>query len=449
MAKRSIYSLNILFAGEGGDERIDEAIDFLTNDRVPPGQSPAKMARKYAGFRAENGRLWYGTREVIRSADRADIIKQAYENDVRVHGKGVVLLYKLFSEHYLNITRQHIKDFLETNSAYNLGKQVEHRVNKPIISSHPNSLWGIDLIDCEMYKGSNYGWRYIVTVVDVFSRYTWLGKLKDREASSIATVFSDICNRAGITPDSLLSDNGTEFMAEFDERLKELDIVHRRTRSHMPQANGIVERKNQEVRKIMRSIMLSNGTKVWYRHLDDVEKALNSSYVSTIKATPEAVWVANKNKLSRRNLPANIIQGNPRLEARLAVREKAEKDIDKFREYDYEEGNHVRVKMATIFSQVRALVKANRTKEIICTYSPDVFRVEKVVRVHATTLERRRYVVRNLRTGNVLFNSKGTGAFQCYSSYLTPADKNDEADISMEDGLRLNGCQKTKTDLIY
>jgi hypothetical protein len=29
MAKRSIYSLNILFAGEGGDERIDEAIQFL------------------------------------------------------------------------------------------------------------------------------------------------------------------------------------------------------------------------------------------------------------------------------------------------------------------------------------------------------------------------------------------------------------------------------------
>jgi hypothetical protein len=39
-------------------------------------------------------------RRELESANRPDIIKNAYENDVRVHGKGVVLLYKLFAEHF-------------------------------------------------------------------------------------------------------------------------------------------------------------------------------------------------------------------------------------------------------------------------------------------------------------------------------------------------------------
>jgi hypothetical protein len=65
MAKRSIYSLNILFSGGNGDERIDEAIDFLVNGRVPPGQSPAKIARKYAGLRAEKRPMCLLTKDCL------------------------------------------------------------------------------------------------------------------------------------------------------------------------------------------------------------------------------------------------------------------------------------------------------------------------------------------------------------------------------------------------
>lgn len=449
MTTKSIYSLNILFSGANGDDKIDDATDFLKSGKIPDGTTYSKMTRRYSGFELKNGNLYYGSRMVVRASERPELIKKAYENDVRVHGKGVVSLYKLFAEHYINITRAHIAGFLETNAGYNIGKATAPRVNKPIISSHPNSLWGIDLIDCSMYQPSNYGYRYICTVVDIFSRFTWLARLKDREAATIAGVFSEICERAGVVPDSLLSDNGTEFAGDFDARLSELGVVHRRTRSHTPMANGIVERRNQEVRKVMRSIMLSNGNKVWYRFLDDVEKALNSSYVSTIKNAPVTVWTPSKDKLTQRNFPAYMIQNNPKLKARLAVKEKVERDIAAFNEANHNVGDHVRVKMATIFSQVRALEKANRTKEIVCTYSPDVFRIEKVVRVRATRLERRRYIIRNTRTGHVLTNHKGTGAFQCYGSYLTPADGNDAADITMADGLRLNGCEPSGTDLIF
>lgn len=40
-------------------------------------------------------------------------------------------------------------------------------------------------------------------IVDIFSRFTWLGRLKGREAGTIATVFAEICQRAGFAPDSI------------------------------------------------------------------------------------------------------------------------------------------------------------------------------------------------------------------------------------------------------
>lgn len=96
-----------------------------------------------------------------------------------------------------------------------------------------------------------------MTVVDIFSRFTWLEKLKTRDAAAVGEAFRQKTVRAGVSPDSLMSDNGGEFGGEFDDVLKELDVKHRRVRSHTPQANGIVERRNAEVRKVVRSIMLS------------------------------------------------------------------------------------------------------------------------------------------------------------------------------------------------
>lgn len=427
----SIYRLNMLFHSADGDDRIVEAVDWLENRYVPEGQTPAKMARRYAGFRAENGQLWHQDRRVVTNAERPELLKAAYEHDPRVHGKGIVSLYKLVSTYYLNITRADIAAFLAQNAEYNIGKQPPHRVNKPTISNHPNSLWACDLIDWSEFLPWNRRWRYIITVTDVFSRFTWLARLKNKEAASVGQAFSDICDRAGIRPDSLMTDNGTEFAGEFDQILAGLGVRHRRTRSYAPQANGVVEARNKLVRTVLRSIMLSNANRVWYTHLADAEAAVNSTYNSTIRAKPVDVWVANKQRLARRNFPPAVVAQNPQLAARMAVRTAATRAIRAFRAHDYELNDYVRVKMSVIFSQVRAMVKARQTKNILCVFTPDIFQIVQIVRPRQQTLERHRYILRNTRTGHILTHPNGTGHHQCYASDLTPADPAEETGLTM------------------
>jgi hypothetical protein len=56
------------------------------------------------------------------------------------------------------------------------------------------------------------------------------------------------------------------------------------------------------------------------------------------------VRVPNKDKLTARNFPANMIQNNPKLKARLAVKDKLEADIRRFNEANFEKGDHVRAR---------------------------------------------------------------------------------------------------------
>ena len=78
---------------------------------------------------------------------------------------------------YINITRKDIEDFLTDQPEYQMNQRITHRVNKPIIAKAPNSIWGVDLIDLSKYSGHNNFFKYVMLVVDTFSRKVWLEKM--------------------------------------------------------------------------------------------------------------------------------------------------------------------------------------------------------------------------------------------------------------------------------
>jgi transposase InsO family protein len=62
------------------------------------------------------------------------------------------------------------------------------------------------------FEKENSRYRYIVTIVDVFSRNIGLEKMKTKDAISAREALKRAINRAGISPNNLISDNGTEFL---------------------------------------------------------------------------------------------------------------------------------------------------------------------------------------------------------------------------------------------
>ncbi len=430
----------------------DDLNNYLTDGVFPENiKSRPRYLRKVEGFQKIDDVIKYQPLDLtlVNPADKEDTLAQLIQNDDNAKGKGVYSLFKYIQSKYINITREDVQKAMESNSNYQMGVQTKHRVNKPIISKFPNQLWAIDLIDLQQYESSNYNWRYIMTVVDIFSRKIFLGKLRNKNAVDTSECFSDIVDRAEIAPDYLISDNGTEFKAEFAEYCRDTEIKQRLIRSYSPMANGVCERANKEVRKIIRAFFVRNNNFRWYNLLPTIEENRNSSFISTVKGIPDQIWVANKERLALRNLPPTVIRDNPRLLARVSVVKKALKEIRKFRDQDnYELGEVVRVKMASIFANVRRLVKQGRGKELVITYTPDTFSIRRVI-VPKGVLERKRYIL--LNSDDRPITTKKGNIVQFYASELQKWDLNEDNDahITMLRALKLNGCERNENDFVY
>ena len=72
--------------------------------------------------------------------------------------------------------------------------------------------WVADLVEMQALKKWHRGVRYLLTVVDVLSKYAWVEPLKDKTGKAVAAAFERILNRAkGRQPLRLQTDAGKEF----------------------------------------------------------------------------------------------------------------------------------------------------------------------------------------------------------------------------------------------
>jgi hypothetical protein len=109
-------------------------------------------------------------------------LKKIYEDFTLGVGQGIDMLYARVRDKYLNIRRSDVSTFLKSQKLYQITKSQYHTTNKPIMSSSPNERYGIDCINMVSFASSNggidRGWKFILTVVDYFSRRCFLRALK-------------------------------------------------------------------------------------------------------------------------------------------------------------------------------------------------------------------------------------------------------------------------------
>lgn len=95
------------------------------------------------------------------------------------------------------------------------------------------------------------GHRFFLTLVDDFSRFTWviLMKSKSETRQHLRTFISFIENQFSTTLKFIRSDNGTEFLMH--DFFNSKGILHQRSCVECPQQNGLVERKGQRILNIV------------------------------------------------------------------------------------------------------------------------------------------------------------------------------------------------------
>ena len=84
--------------------------------------------------------------------------------------------------------------------------QLAEELHKPIIknfkrrkvySSFKDNIWGVDLADMTLISKFNRGIKYLLCVIDLFSRYSWVIPFKNKKGESIVEEFQNILKKSG------------------------------------------------------------------------------------------------------------------------------------------------------------------------------------------------------------------------------------------------------------
>ena len=131
------------------------------------------------------------------------------------------------------------------------------------------------------------GSKYIIVIIDEFSRYTLLFSSKSTSALEAAHALHQTTGRFGLIG-SIMTDQGTQYAnAILDEYCSFWNISKRMSLPYRPQANGIVERANQEIMRHLRAIVFHRRViDHWPVYLPMVELIVNSAYHSALGTAP-------------------------------------------------------------------------------------------------------------------------------------------------------------------
>ena len=186
-----------------------------------------------------------------------------------------------------------------------------------IFSPNVDSIWTMDLLDIHQLSRQNKNFRYILVVLDIFSRFAWARPLKDKTGVSVARALEDIMTTSGRKPYKIWSDRGTEFYNATVARLFERNDIRLYSTHNEPKAS-IAERFIRTLRgKIESNFILSQAT-VWYDILPELIREYNHSRHRSIGMSPEdATKPENYSKVFDHLYPK---RGEPRYQARAGAR---------------------------------------------------------------------------------------------------------------------------------
>ena len=174
-------------------------------------------------------------------------------------------------------------------------KQLAKELLKPKLKRFPrrgvfspavNAIWGGDLMDVHQYSRINKNYKFILVLIDVFSKYAWTRPLKNKSSSVVARAFADIFNTSKKSPQKLWTDRGTEFYnASVREIFKQYNVQLYSTFNEPK--SMVAERFIRTLRQKIESNYILTHNPVWYDILPELVREYNNSYHRSISMTPE------------------------------------------------------------------------------------------------------------------------------------------------------------------
>ena len=146
-----------------------------------------------------------------------------------------------------------------------------------------DKIWAADLVDMQAFSKFNRGIKYLLAVIDVFSKYGWLVPLKDKTGKSVASALKTIFKER--QPEKMWVDKGKEFYNKDVKELVELYSTENEEKS------SVVERWIRTMKERMWKYFTDNSTNRYVDVLPDLVKGYNNTRHSSIKISVVERWI--------------------------------------------------------------------------------------------------------------------------------------------------------------
>ena len=155
---------------------------------------------------------------------------------------------------------------------------------RKIIVNNINEIFAADLVEMQKFSKLNKGYRYLLTCIDIFSKFSWVIPLKDKRGITIKQALQKIFNKR--KPKFLWTDRGTEFYNKQVQDLLNENNIKLYSTNNSEIKSAVIERFNRTFKNMMYKKFTENNNTIFYNILDELVNNYNNKYHSTIKMTP-------------------------------------------------------------------------------------------------------------------------------------------------------------------
>lgn len=270
-------------------------------------------------------------------------------------------------------------------------------IRRHVIMKDIDDLWQADLVDMQSMAKDNSNYKYILVVIDTFSKYAWAYPIKLKNKINVTRAFKKLLE-VGRVPKNLQTDFGAEFYNKtMKSLLDQFSINHYSTYS--TKKASIIERFIRTLKGKMYKQFNLQGSYKWYR--DPLEKIMNDynlSFHRTIGLSPNEV---NKNNrdiiLAQYKLNYNALSTPPKSKFRVGDHVRISKYKGVFEKgytpnWSTEIFKIIKVQNTKPFSYIledarqRPILGAFYTEELQKTRNPEIYLIENVLKTKGNSI---------------------------------------------------------------
>lgn len=241
------------------------------------------------------------------------------------------------------IGRVRIRQFLNNEDPYSLMKPIRRTFPRSrVVVDTIDSMWDGDSADVSNISSHNDGYKFLLVLIDIFSRFLFLIPLKNKQHQSITDGFK-LVFQSGRKPNTIRTDKGSEFKNRWVKAFYKKEGIHTIYIQNETKAN-YAERVIRTMKNLMYRYFLKNRT---YRYVDVLQDLVSSCNQRPHRSLGErAPSTVNKENADEIRLVTYLTTRKQRPKAKVSMKTPLKSMDTKLRnkpKFKYKIGDNVRI----------------------------------------------------------------------------------------------------------